>query len=103
MSESLDDLMAGLSLIDRQLGASDESTADLIDALVDTARGLKVPVAARSDETHRFLEGAEPVARASWLQCGGLIFALAEGQVVDQRAVAAQLARRIFDLAPTHY
>lgn len=102
MSERRADLMAELFLIDRQLEASDESTTDLVDALVSTARGLKLPIDEHRDETHRFLEGMQPVADATWTQCGGLIFALAEGQVVDERAVAAQLARRIYDLAPCH-
>ncbi len=96
------ELLTELTLIDRQLQASDESTADLIDALVDVARALKVPTDDRREDTHRFIEGAESVASATWAQCGGLVFALVERQVVDERAFAALVAQRIGELAPTH-
>src|SRR3954451_14999199 len=101
--ESRDELMAELSLINRQLQASDETTSDLLDALVEVTRALKLPVDEARDDTHRFIEGAESIDSATWVQCGGIVFALAQRQVVDARALAARVAQRIFDLAPTHY
>jgi hypothetical protein len=101
--ESRDELMAELALIGRQLQASDEPTPDLINALADSARALKLPADERREDTHRFIEGSEPVESATWAQCGGLVWALAEGQVVDGRMLAARVAQRIFDLLPTHY
>src|SRR3954464_4626498 len=101
--ESRDELMAELALIVRQLQASDESTSDLVDALVDTARALKLPINEGRDDAHRFIEGVQSVEAATWLQCGGLVFALAEHQVVDSRALASRVAQRVFELAPTHY
>jgi hypothetical protein len=101
--ESRDVLMAELALIDRQLQTSDEPTSDLVDALVDAARALKLPTAAAREDTHRFIEGAEAVESATWAQCGGIVFALAERQVADERAFAARVAHRIFELTPTHY
>jgi hypothetical protein len=101
--ESRDTLMAELALIARQLQAPDEPTSDLIDALVDAARALKLPTDERRPDTHRFIEGAESVESATWAQCGGLVFALAERQVVDERSFATRVAQRIFQLTPTHY
>ena len=101
--ESRDALMAELALIDRQLQASDEPTSELVDALVDAARALKLPTAAPREDAHRFIEGADAVESATWAQCGGLVVALAERQVVDERAFAARVAHRIFELTPTHY
>jgi hypothetical protein len=100
--ESRDTLMAELALIARQLQASDEPTSELIDALVSAARALKLPCDERREDTHRFLEGVESVESATWAQCGGLVFALAERRVVDERAVATRVAQRIFQLTPTH-
>ncbi len=94
--------MAELALIDRQLQASDESTSDLLEALADTARALKVPADDRREDAHRFIEGVDAVESATWAQCGGLISALTEGLVVEERTVAARVARRIFELTPTH-
>jgi hypothetical protein len=102
-TESRDELMAQLVLIGRQLQASDEATTDLIEALADTARALKLPIDERREDTHRFTEGTEAVAAATWAQCGALVFALTERQVVDDRALAAQVARRVFELTSTHY
>jgi len=101
--ESRDTLMAELALIERQLQASDEPTSELVDALVDAAHALKLPAAALREDTHRFIEGADAVESATWAQCGGLVFALAERHVVDERAFAARVAQRIFELTPTHY
>jgi hypothetical protein len=101
--ESRDELLAELALINRQLEASDESTSDLIDALVEVARALKLPTDARREDSHRFAEGAEAVESATWAQCGGLVVALADRQVVDERAFAARVAQRIFELIPTHH
>lgn len=103
MMESRDHLMAELALIDRQLQASDETTSDLVEALLDVARALKLPVDARREDAHRFIEGTESVATATWAQCGGLVFALTQRQVVEERALAAQVAQRLFELTPTHY
>ncbi|HEX2673628.1 MAG TPA: hypothetical protein VHM25_22270 [Polyangiaceae bacterium] len=57
----------------------------------------------RRSDTHRFLEGDEAVESATWEQCGGLVHALETGQVADERAVAARVAARLFELVPTHY
>ncbi|HKO53838.1 MAG TPA: hypothetical protein VJV79_39295 [Polyangiaceae bacterium] len=95
--------MAELALIGRQLQASDEPTPDLINALVDSARAMKLPVDQRRPDTHRFIEGSESVESATWAQCGGLVCALAEGQVVDERMLAARVAQRVFELLPSHY
>ncbi len=100
--ESRNELLSELVLIDRQLQASDESTSDLIDALVDVTRALKLPTDELGEDTHRFLHGDESLTSATWAQCGGLVFALVERQVVDERAFAARVARRIYELAPTH-
>jgi|tagenome__1003787_1003787.scaffolds.fasta_scaffold12704899_1 hypothetical protein len=98
-----DELMTEISLISRQLQTSDEPTPDLIEALVDSARAINLPVDERREDTHRFIEGDESVESATWAQCAGLVHALQEGQVVDDRALAARVAQRIFDLLPTHY
>ena len=103
LMESRDELLSELALINRQLQASDESTSDLIDALVAAARALKLPTDAPREDTHRFIDGAEAVENATWAQCGGLVVALADRQVVDERAFAARLAERIFELTPTHH
>ncbi len=95
--------MADIALIERQLQASDEATADLVEALADGARALRLPVDDRRSDTHRFTEGADSVDAATWLQCGGLVYALSHGEVADERAFAARVARRIFDLTPSHY
>jgi len=101
--EARDELMAELALINRQLQSSDESTSDLVDALADAARALKLPVDEARDDTHRFIEGVEAVESATWAQCGGLIHSLAQHQLVDERPLAARVAQRVFELAPTHY
>lgn len=101
--ESRDNLLAELALISRQLEASDEPTPDLISALIDSARAVKVPADEPRQDTHRFIEGTEPVEVATWAQCGGLVWALSESQVAEERALAARLAQRIFALVPTHY
>lgn len=101
--ESRNDLMAEVALINRQLQASDEATSDLIEALLDVARAIKLPVDEHREDAHRFIEGTESVASATWAQCGGLVFALTQQQVVAERAFAAQLAQRLFELIPTHY
>lgn len=100
--DARDELMAEVALINRQLQASDETAADLIEAFVEAARALKLPVDEARSDTHRFIEGVEPVEGATWAQCGGLIFALAQHQLVDERALAARVAQRVFELAPTH-
>jgi hypothetical protein len=98
-----DELMAELALINRQLQASDEPTSDLVDALFEAARALKLPVDDPRDDTHRFIEGAEAIESATWVQCAGIIQLLAQHQLVDERALAARVAQRVFELAPTHY
>ena len=101
--ESRDELMEELALIDRQLQMSDESAADLIEALVDAARALKLPIDGRREDAYRFIQGVDSVEAATWAQCGGLVFALSQRQVVDERALAARVAHRVFELTPTHY
>jgi hypothetical protein len=101
--ESRDELLEQLALIERQLQASDEPTANLIDELVDVARALRLPTDDHREDAHRFTEGSEPVESATWKQCGGLIYALAQKQVPDERAFAARLTQRIFELLPTHH
>ena len=98
-----DELMEEFALIGRQLQSSDEPTPDLVEALLDSARAVNLPTDERRDDAHRFLEGTERVESATWAQCGGLAYALAAGQVADERALAARVAQRIFDLLPTHY
>jgi len=100
--ESRDELMAKLALIERQLQASDEDTSQLVDELEDAARSLKLATDTHRDDAHLFIEGTAAVESATWAQCGGLLFALSHEQVVDARAFAARLARRIFELTPTH-
>jgi len=101
--KSRDELMAEFALIGRQLQSSDEPTPDLIDALIDSARAVNLPTDEHREDAHRFIEGTKRVESATWVQCGGLAFALAAGQVADGRAMAARVAERIFDLLPTHY
>jgi hypothetical protein len=101
--ESRDELMAELVLIARQLQASDEPTSDLIDALIDVTRALKLPIDEPGTDTHRFIEGVDAVEVATWKQCAGLVFALAQKQVTDERALATRIAERVFELTPTHY
>lgn len=98
-----DELLTEIALIGRQLQSSDEPTADLIDALFESARAVNLPVDDRREDTHRFIEGVEAVEAATWAQCAGLVHALQEHQVVEDRALAARVAQRIFDLLPTHY
>lgn len=100
--QSRDGLLAELALIDRQLQASDEPTSDLVDALDAAARALRVPVDERGQDAYRFIEGEAAVSTATWVQCGGLVFALAQGHVVDSRQLAARVAQRLFELAPSH-
>ena len=100
--DSPDELLEKLALIYRQLQASDEPTADLVEELVNVARALRLPTDDRRGDAHRFIEGAESVATATWNQCGGLIHALAQKQVVGERAFAAHIAQRVFELLPTH-
>jgi len=100
--ESRDELMVELALIDRQLQGSDESTSDLVDALVDTARALRVPVEPSDEGLHLFINGKLSVDSATWGQCGGLVFELEQRTVVDDRSLAARVARRVFELAPKH-
>jgi len=100
--ESRDELLAELALIARQLQAPDEPTSDLVDALAAAARALKVPVDESRQDAYRFIDGETAVATATWLQCGGLVYALARGQVVDSRQLAARVAQRLFELAPSH-
>lgn len=100
---SRDELMTQMALIERQLQSSDESTADLVDALVDAARAARVPMQAGKDDTHAFIEGRAAVETATWAQCGGLIQALVEGYVVQNRDLAARVAQRVFELTPTHF
>jgi len=99
---SKDDLLTQLSVIERQLQSSDEPTRDLVDALLEVARGAKLPMDERRADTQMFLEGAASVEAATWLQCGGLLHALGQGYVTEDRALAARLAQRIFELLPTH-
>jgi hypothetical protein len=100
--ESRDELMAKLALIERQLQASDEETSQLVEELVDAARSLKLGTDTHREDAHLFIEGTAAVETATWAQCAGLLFALSHEQVVDVRSFAARLARRIFELTPTH-
>ncbi|MES1173270.1 MAG: hypothetical protein ABUL62_02995 [Myxococcales bacterium] len=100
--ESRDDLRDKLSLIDRQLRSSDEPTADLIEALLDSARSLNLPLDARQD-SFLFAIGEERIEAASWEQCGALVQALEDGSIVDGRELAARVAARISELVPEHY
>ena len=97
-----DDLMAQLALIERQLQSSDEPTADLVNALVDVAHALSLPVAERRAETLNFVGGVTSIETATWSQCGGLLHALTEGDVPENRELASRVAQRIFELVPTH-
>ncbi|HET7539662.1 MAG TPA: hypothetical protein VFK05_07315 [Polyangiaceae bacterium] len=101
--ESRDELMGELALIERQFQASDEPSVDLIEALLAVARALKMSVDERRTDTHLFLDGAKEVESATWAQCGDLVRALSEGKVLDERVFATRVARRIFELTPTHY
>jgi len=101
--ESCEELMGELALIERQLESSDEPTSDLIDALVEAARALRLPTDERREDTHLFIDGGEAVESATWRQCGGIVYALIERRIVDERTVAARVAQRIFELAPAHY
>ena len=92
-----------LSLIDRQLRSSDEPTADLIEALLDSARSLNLLSGSHRLDTFLFATGEEQVEAASWEQCGALVQALDEGRIVDGRELAARVAARISELVPAHY
>ena len=101
--DSRDELMGELVLIDRQLQAADEPTTNLMDALIDVTRALKLPIHQRRADARLFIESTQSVSSATWDQCGGLVFALAQREVVDPRAFASRVAQRIFELTPTHY
>ena len=100
---SRDELLTELALIVRQLESSDESTADLLQALIDTARAARLPAEARRDDSLRFVEGDASVHSATWEQCGGLVHALEHGYVASDRSFIARVAARLFDLLPTHW
>ena len=101
--DSRDELMGELTLIERQLQTADEPTSDLIDALIDATRALKLPIDQRRPDAHLFIDSEQSVSSATWDQCGGLVFALARQEVVAPRAFAARVAQRVFELTPTHY
>ena len=101
--ESREEVRDTLALIDRQLRASDEPTADLIEALLDSARSLNLPSESLDEDTFPFVTGEERVEAASWEQCGALVQALEDGRIVDGRELAARVAARIFELVPAHY
>ena len=101
--ESRNDLLEKLALINRELQSSDAPTADLIEALADSARALNLPNDERKEDTFRFVEGDEAVESATWAQCGGLVQALEAGHIAAGRALAARVAARLFELVPTHY
>ena len=94
--------MTELALIVRQLQSSDEPTPDLIDALFDAGRAVNLPTDERRDDAHLFIEGAISIESATWIQCGGLLRALSARYVAENRALVARVARRIFELLPTH-
>ena len=99
------ELISELSRITRRLDQRDspeDVIAAAISALAETARALGVPVDTRRDDAPVFLEGTEKVETATWTQCGGLLFALAHDTVFDRRGIATRIARRLFELAPTH-
>jgi len=91
-----DELMSELALLERQFQNSDEDTSQLVEELLDAGRALGLASDVHREDAHWFTEGLEPVESATWLQCGGLLYALDNDQVVNVRAFCARLARRIF-------
>jgi hypothetical protein len=99
------ELLAELSRLARELKQPPHAEAGGLTAvprLVEVAHALGVPTNSRRDDAPVFLEGTERVETATWTQCGGLLFALAHEEMRGADALAARVAERIFDLAPTH-
>ena len=99
------DMIGELSRIAQRLDQRASPQSDVASAtseLVDTARALGVPVDARRDDAPVFLEGTEKVETATRTQCGSMLYALTHETIPDPRAIAARIAQRLFELAPTH-
>jgi hypothetical protein len=94
--------LSGLMPELRQRGQTLARASTAIAELMEIAHALGVPTTQRRDDAPVFLEGTEKVETATWTQCGGLLFALAHDEARDPGALAVRLARRIFELAPTH-
>ena len=94
------ELVLELSHVSGQLQAcSDPQAAPLfIDELVDIARQLSVPTKPRDDAPAFLVEPAK-INTATWLQCGGLLYALCHDRPHDPVRIAAEVAQRLARLA----
>lgn len=104
MTEKLE-LIDELSHLRRQLSGPALATpgaSNAVSKLIEIARALGVPTTHRRDDAPVFLDGTEKLETATWTQCGGILYAIAHDEVSDRTAVAAKVAQRIFELAPTH-
>ncbi len=98
---SRSDLLVTLSRLADDLTAGDGARPTLAE-LTGVARALGVPTGERRDDAPVFLNGTEPIATATWTQCGGILFAIERGEVDAPAEAAARVARRLLQLAPTH-
>ena len=100
MMNERSELVLELSHVGGQLQAcSDPRAAPLfIDELVDIARQLSVPTKRRDDAPAFLLEPAK-INSATWLQCGGLLYALCHDGLRNSVRIAAEVAQRLARLA----
>jgi hypothetical protein len=96
------ELLLELSHVGGQLHAcSDPRAAPLfIDELVDIARQLSVPTDDRRDDAPVFLDAPSKISTATWIQCGGLLYALRHDPPENQLKIAAEVAQRLVRLVP---
>ena len=96
------ELVLELSHVGGQLHACSDPQAapPFIEELVDIARQLSVPTDSRRDDAPVFLEAPDKIGGATWMQCGGLLYALCHDQPDNRLQVAAKVAVRLARLAP---
>jgi hypothetical protein len=100
-SDEMSGLVADLCRIAQSLRGQVADSRS-IEELLQVAGALGVSTSSRRDDAPVFLDGTERVETATWTQCGGLLFALVHDDVREPCAIAARVAQRLFELAPTH-
>jgi hypothetical protein len=96
------ELLLELSHVGGQLHACSDPQAapPFIDELIEIARQLSVPTDDRRDDAPVFLAAPDKISSATWLQCGGLLYALSHDRPDNRLHVAAEVAQRLVQLAP---
>ncbi|HKO48779.1 MAG TPA: hypothetical protein VJV79_13700 [Polyangiaceae bacterium] len=94
------ELLLELSHVGGQLNACADPQAapSFIDELVDIARLLSVPTDARRDDAPVFLSAPAKISRATWRQCGGLLYALSHDRLDNGLQIATEVAQRLTSL-----